>query len=49
MQADREVEQIQQMFYMDEDQTLLLLYNILLSINCYIGNSTTECHSGSHE
>ena len=24
-----------------------MLYNILLPINCYIGNSTTKCHSGS--
>ena len=24
-----------------------MLYNILLLINCYIGNSTTKCHSGS--
>ena len=26
---------------------LLLLYNILLPINHYVGNSTTICHSGS--
>ena len=25
----------------------LMLYNILLTINCYIGNSTTKCHSRS--
>ena len=24
-----------------------MLYNILLPINCYIGNSTAICHSGS--
>ena len=24
-----------------------MLYNILLLINCYIGNSTTKCHSRS--
>ena len=24
-----------------------MLYNILLPINCYIGNNTTKCHSGS--
>ena len=24
-----------------------LLYNNLLPINCYIGNGTTKCHSGS--
>ena len=24
-----------------------VLYNILLPINCYIGNSTTKHHSGS--
>ena len=24
-----------------------MLYNILLPINHYIGNSTTKCHSGS--
>ena len=24
-----------------------MLYNIPLPINCYIGNSTTKCHSGS--
>ena len=24
-----------------------ILYNILLPINCYIGNSTTMCHSRS--
>ena len=27
--------------------SLLVLYNILLLINCYIDNNTTECHSGS--
>ena len=25
----------------------LVLYNILLPINCYIGNNTTICHSRS--
>ena len=25
----------------------ILLYNILLLTNCYIGNRTTTCHSGS--
>ena len=24
-----------------------MLYNILLPINCYIGNNTTGCHRGS--
>ena len=24
-----------------------MLYNILLPINCYIGNNTTKCHSRS--
>ena len=27
--------------------SLLVLYNILLLINCYLDNNTTECHSGS--
>ena len=27
--------------------TVGMLYNVLLPINCYIGNSTTECHSRS--
>ena len=26
---------------------LRVLYTILLLINCYMGNSTTKCHSGS--
>ena len=24
-----------------------MLYNILLPVNCYIGNNTTKCHSRS--
>ena len=27
----------------------LMLYNILLPINCYISNSATKCYSGSYE
>ena len=27
----------------------LMLYNILLPINCYIGNSTSKSHSESYE
>ena len=27
----------------------LMLYNILLLINCYIGNSATKSYIGSHE
>ena len=30
-----------------ECQLLLVLYNILLPINLYIGNNTTKCHSKS--
>ena len=24
-----------------------MLYDILLPVNCYVGNSTTKCHGGS--
>ena len=30
-----------------DKQRNLMLYNILLLINCYTGNNTTKCHSGS--
>ena len=32
-----------------ESLTFMVLYNILLPINCYIGNNTTRCYSRSYE